>query len=396
MATSLAARWAVVAFALLLLVACRAPWSSAKRSTATAVTPEATATPATTASAPEPRATPFPSTPAATPAAISTVAPATPGHAATPAASPPAAPTVTTGQIASCCGTFAFVDASALLVYDAPPGKQAGSWLVNIHSGIRRYLAPHFGAPSAAGVVAVSRPDVGRTDILRLDGTVVATLENAGTTTWISPDGSRVAWLAREPQRTPSSLLARPVQLWTAGVDGSGAHAVAELLASDLAWLPDNRRVILLGRRLDGSSPGVWTIDVTTGAVVVLAEAPFPQALHLAPDGQSFAFLSTFTGHAEQDGEWAVSIDGSRRVHLPGVGGVRWAPDSRSLWQRQAGEGSDPDSLVELDVASGREMRRVRLAAQVRTDMWEVSPGGDAVVYWRDADGAVVIEPLSP
>ncbi|HET7035489.1 MAG TPA: hypothetical protein VFI42_07405 [Thermomicrobiaceae bacterium] len=298
------------------------------------------------------------------------------------------------GAIASCCGTFAWADADNVLVYDAASGNRAGSWLVNVHSGARRYLAPHFGPPSPAGLVAVSRPDVGQTDILRLDGTVVATLPNGGTTTWISPNGSRVAWLQRESQHTASSLLARPVQLWTAGIDGSGAHPVIELLASDLNWLPDNQRVLLLGRRLDGSDPGVWTIDVTTGSVAVLAAAPFPQALHLAPDGQSFAFLATFSGHADQDGVWVVSIDGGRRVHLPGVGGVRWASDSSSLWQHQTGTGSEPDTLVRLDAASGRELRRVRLGAQVRTDVWAISPGGDAVVYWRDADGAVVVEPL--
>src|SRR5579884_939832 len=184
MAAALNGRWVRVLgclAALWVCAACTAPWSRSNGRAANPIvarepsptigeaTPSATRAPV---NLPPATSTPVISTPTATP--LPTAAARSPS---TPARTP-APPVIASGVVSSCCGIFAWAGPDNLLVYDVPKGSQPGSYLVNAETGARQYLAPHFGLPNGGGLVAVSRPDVGQTDVLRLDGSVVATIKN--------------------------------------------------------------------------------------------------------------------------------------------------------------------------------------------------------------------------
>lgn len=396
----------------LALASCTSPWQQAgSRTPPPSAEPSAivVGTAATAADSTGPRAG---ASPIAAPTASQTPAPAATQTSPSPAAStsaqrstPTAEPTSTPSVdrepaqppviAAACCGVFAWLDDQTLAAYDTPNRQPAGSWLIDRRDGSRRYLAPHVGLPGAGSLLAVSRPDAGQTDILRADGSVVGVIRNGGTMTWISPDGSRVAWLARLPGSTSSSLVSRPVRLWVAGIDGAGARAVRDLRASQLAWLPDNRTVLLLGRDLDGGAAGVWSIDVETAATTVVARAAFPQSLQLAPDGTRAVFLATLSSNPADDGLWLLDLPSGATRRLAESGPFRWSGDDSRLWLLRLGAGSSGDRLELVDVQSGAIQRRVTLAGQVRQDDWAVAPGGGAVAFWRDEDGAVVIQNLT-
>ena len=364
-----------------LVVACRAPWQSS--------TPTATlASPAAAGSTPS--ATPTPSTP--TPAAsghTATAAVTTPQP--TPTATPVPGPTATVLTHSGCCGAFAWADATHLLAFDTPSGGQPGSWLFDVQGGSPPRVSPEFGPPSPAGIIPISDTHAGVTRLIKLDGTEVGRIQNGGVATWVSDDGRRVAWLQPLPGSTASSLLARPVRLWVANVDGSNARSLIDVLAAEVSWLPDNHRLLLVARALDASSPGVWLVDVDTGAHQVLVQATFVQALRLSPSGKWFTYLVTFSGDHARDGLWVGEVDGPQRLHVAGSAMVRWGPDDRTLWRLVLGPGSGDDQLVSVDVATGAEGRPNDIGGRVLNDDWEVAPDGRSVAYWRESDRNVVI-----
>ncbi|HET9017481.1 MAG TPA: hypothetical protein VFN57_17905 [Thermomicrobiaceae bacterium] len=317
--------------------------------------------------------------------------PATPATPATPTATP--RPTVRATQLtrSGCCGVFAWVDASRLLAYDTPTSAQSGSWLFDTSGGTPTRVSPEFGPPSPSGIVPISDPAAGVTRLIRLDGSTVSQIQNGGDPTWVSDDGKRVAWLQPLPGTTPSSLLNRPVRLWVSNIDGGDARAVIDMLAAEVAWLPDNRRVLVAARALDTTSPGVWLIDTATGAHQVLAAATFVQAVRLSPDGKWFSYLVTFSGNPARDGVWVGEIDSAVRHHVAGSAFIRWGPDDQTLWRLDFGVGSSDDQLVSVNLATGAVGRPIDLGGRVLNDDWEVSPNGRSVAYWRESDRNVML-----
>lgn len=338
------------------------------------------------------------SPPAGTPLPATATVVASPTIGPTPTSLPPATPTPTPVPVAQavttagCCGAFAWLNGSDLLTYDEPAGEPPGAYVANIESGARRRLDRVLGYPSSSGLIAIPDPAAGGTRIVQADGTLRGRIANGGAPTWIAPDGTRAAWLERLPRRTPSSLLPRPVRLWVAGVDGSGARAVMDLLTGQVQWLADSRRLVMVARATDGASPGIWVVDVDTGSRRVLLAAPFVQALRVSSDGTRVAYLVTFSGDPTRDGVGVAEIDGPGRWHLPFVGSYRWAGDNRSLWRLElAGPRGGNDHVVLVDVQTGVEQARVDLGGRVLNDTWEVAPGGHALAYWREADRQVVV-----
>lgn len=319
----------------------------------------------------------------------------TPPPTPTPSPTPTPAPTAAVATLGGRCGVFAWVDATTLLAYDNPPGEQPGAWLIDISRRSRTRFSSLFGLPSASGLTAVPNPAAGVTDVLKQDGTSVGKLPSGGTTAWISPDGSRAAWLQPLQVRTPSSLLSRPVRLWVSDTSGANARPVLDLLAAQVHWLADNRRVVAIARAADDSSPGIWVIDTETGAHRMVVAANFIQALVLSPDRTRVAYLVTFSRDPSRDGTQVAEIDGPGRWHVPMNGPFRWGADAHHLWVLSYGESADgPDRITVVDVESGAGRATVSLQGRVLEDAWLVAPDGKSVAYWREADRKVIV--LSP
>jgi len=373
-----------------VLAGCRAPWQG------TAATATSTSIAAAAPSSISAASTVAPTSTSPSPTAISvTTNPPLPTPAAPPTATPTPAAMATVLTHSGCCGVFAWTDPTHLLAYDTPSGGQPGSRFFGIQDGTSRLVTAEFGPPSPAGIIPISDTRSGVTHLVRLDGTEVGQIQNAGVATWVSNDGRRVAWLQPLPGSTASSLLNRPVRLWVANADGSNTRAVVDVLAAAVSWLPDNHRLLLAARALDASSPGVWLLDTDTGANRVLVPATFVQAVRLSPDGKWFSYLVTFSGSPAQDGLWVGQVDGGNRVHVAGSAMVRWGTDGHTLWRLVFGPGSANDQLVSVNVTTGAQGRAIDLGGRVLNDDWEVAPDGRSVAYWRESDrNVVVVTPL--
>ena len=292
--------------------------------------------------------------------------------------------------VAGCCGTFAWLDAQRLVVYDAPQGGDPGAWLVARDGSSRTHLDSVYGLPSPTGLVAVPDAAAGITRIRDAAGTVRGVIPNGGHVTWISPDGLRVSWLEPLPVRTPSSSVDRAARIWTAGVDGANPRAVADLLAAEVAWTADGHSLIAAARALDGSSPGIWVIDVESGATRVVVETAFPQNVRLSPSRTLVAYVETFSGDPATDGLWVASLTDERRRRVPvDATGYRWGATDDTLWLLEYDDAGD--RLVEVAAGSGDELRTIALDATVRGDVWEIAPDGRALAFWRDDAGTVEV-----
>lgn len=399
MTTPLVARlfWLVVTFAL-VTGGCR--WIDSDRVTSSQTSPVPvpallpTSTPERPAvvparTPPTTRATPTPTvslpTPGATPAqarVITPISPEPPGQQAEPRA------------VAACCGVFAWMDGERIVVYDVPHDAPAGAWLVELTSGESVRLGPRFGLPSPSGLVAVSDPSRGSTSVVDSTGREIGAVENGGTVAWLSPDGEWLAWLERLPVRTPSSSLNRVVRLWVAETRTGERRPLLDLQAASVTWFPDNRRLLVAARAPDGSDPGIWVIDRESGHIDVVVRGAFLYNVRLSPDGSRIGYVRALSGEPSLDGVWIVDLATGRTWRLPIGSGFRWAPDSSGIWLLSPSADGEPDRLVLVDVLDGTAVRSVRLAGRVSNATWDVAPSGDWVVFWRQEDGRVVVQPL--
>lgn len=360
-----------------LVAGCR--WTRSATPTIMPTLVEVTPTP-TLLLTPTPRPSPAP-TPTPEPALAQIV---TPGPAATPVPEEPPL------EVASCCGLLAWVDDDRLLVYDAPAGGSPGAWLVHLPDGQHRFLSPRFGLPSPAGIVAVPEPVSRQTTVLDLMGNVVSVLPNGGTLSWPAPNGRKVAWLERLPVRTPSSSVNRVMRLWVTDLASGERRSLLELQTAGLTWLPDSRRLLLGARTPQGERPGIWMIDVDSGEVDILVEGTFLYNVRLSPDGRRIGYVRALSGNPAQDGMWILDLESRATWRLPLAAGFRWAGSSEAFWVLVPGSGEQPDALVLVDARTGAVVRALSLPGQVLNSVWEISPDGRWVAFWRLQDQHVV------
>ncbi len=360
-----------------LVAGCR--WA---RSATPAMTPALVeVTPAATLPlTPTPRPSPAP-TPTPGPEPVQIV---TPGPTATPVPNGPPL------EVASCCGLLAWVDGDRLLVYDAPAGGSPSAWLVHLPDGQRRFLSPRFGLPSPAGIVAVPEPVDQQTTVLDLEGNVVGVLPNGGALSWPAPDGKRVAWLERLPVRTPSSSVNRVMRLWVSDLASGERRSLLELQAASIAWLPDSRRLLVGARTPQGERPGIWMIDVDSGEVDIVVEGTFLYNVRLSPDGRRIGYVRALSGDPTQDGLWILDLESGATWRLPLAAGFRWSGSGDAIWLLVPGSGEQPDTLVLVEARSGVPLRALSLPGQVLNSVWEISPDGRWVTFWRLQDQHVV------
>lgn len=122
---------------------------------------------------------------------------------------------------------------------------------------------------------------------------------------------------------------------------------------SEMAWAPDNTRLVYERRELSGSTAGqprLWWLDTISGETIPLIDEEKGPAYGatFSPDGQWLAYVSPV-----DEGVIVVNLnDGGQRL-LPSATGVspRWSPDSRSvvfsrhdLIVRHGAEGDEPGS----------------------------------------------------
>jgi Tol biopolymer transport system component len=381
---------------LLILVACS---SGATTQTAPPASPPAAPTILPIVAPTRAIPTPPPATPL--PAAArqddTTVAPTdTPPQATVPpptipatATAPPFKPSLTKLTDGGCCRNPAWhPDGARVLYADAVPGQQLAA----------TYAVPADGSGPPAvffSSAATVSPDGSRlafpdfanhvTRIQEFGKQSTATIANNAAYVWFSPDGRQVAWLALAPGAQPSSNVDRLVRIWVANADGANARTRGSVVrAADLTWFPDGQRLLFTGRDADGGNPGIYVFDTNTGTLTRIVDAFSPRSVRLAPDGTHIVYLAALEEKAEGNGLFMVNADGSAKRKLPLIGGIRWAPDSRSLIILPFQTDNGPDQLVRIDatsLATTALTDRAALPFRIAQDEWQLSPDGARIVF---------------
>ena len=162
----------------------------------------------------------------------------------------------------------------------------------------------------------------------------------------LSPDGTRIAYLA--PRPAPSGDERRLRELWLTGTDGQlGARRYAlsddaEQLTDD-SWSPDGRHLLLVSREATaggGQCQRLRLLDTSGGEhrdLIVLPSEVVPGSYAWRPDGQQVAFLTragriTALCLLTVSGEFRYLGDVGRddRPALP-FAPISWSPDGQRI-----------------------------------------------------------------
>jgi Tol biopolymer transport system component len=383
---------------LLILVACSggattqtAPPSSPPAAPTT-LPPAATATPPPVAARQNATTAAPVDTPTLAPASTATTVPAT-------ATTQPFTPSLTKLTDGGCCRNPVWhPDGTRVLYTDAVPGQRLAA----------TYAVPADGSgpptvffPSAATVAPdgsrIAFPDFANnvTRIQEFGKQSTATIANNAAYVWFSPDGRQVAWLALAPGPQPSSNVDRLVRVWVANADGSNARARGNVVrAAELAWFPDNQRLLFVGRDTDGGNPGIYVLDINAGTLTRVVEAFSPRGARLSPDGTHIVYLAALEEQPGDNGLFIVNADGSAKRKLPLIGGIRWAPDSRSMIILPVQTDNGPDQLVRIEattLATTPLTDRAALPFRVAQDEWQLSPDGARIVFNALTDSNIYV-----
>ncbi len=361
--------------------------------TALPATPQAAARDADSATPPTPTDTP---TPTSGPTATATPAPTV--------AAQPFKPFVMKLTDGGCCRNPVWhPDGARILYTDAAPNQPlAATWAVPADAS----GPPTVFFPSAATVAPdgsrIAYPDFTNhvTRIQEFGKQSTATIANNDAYVWFSPDGRQVAWLERAPGAQPSSNVDRLVRVWVANADGANARQRGNTVrAADLIWFPDGQRLLFTGRDTDGGNPGVYILDINAGTLTRIVDAFSPRGLRLSPDGTRIVYLAALEENPADNGLFIANADGSGKRKLPLVGGVRWAPDSKSLLILPFQTDNGADQLVRIDAATLGTTPltdRAALSFRVAQDEWEVAPDGTRIVFNALTDSNIYVLRFSP
>jgi Tol biopolymer transport system component len=290
-----------------------------------------------------------------------------------------------------------------VLYTDAVPGqKLAATYAVPADAS----GPPSVFFPSAATIAPdgsrIAFPDFANnvTRIQEFGKQSTATVANNAAYVWFSADGRQVAWLALAPGPQASSNVDRLVRIWVANADGSNARTQGGIVrAAELTWFPDGRRILFVGRDADGSNPGIYVLDINTGALTRVVDAFSPRGARLAPDGNHIVYLAALEEQADANGLFIVNADGSGKRKLPLIGGIRWAPDSRSIIILPFQSDNGPDQLMRIDatsLATTPLTDRAALPFRVAQDEWQLSPDGTRIVFNALTDSTIYVLRFTP
>ena len=292
-----------------------------------------------------------------------------------------------------CSGARWAADSARVLFYHRPDDAPVGLWSADT-SGTLTYLQPNFGHLSADNSIIVSR-NGGITLIEALDGSGSRPLHNDGVNTLPAPDGRHVAYLARLGMMGRNDPQHR---LMVAAVDGGEPITLLDLARADhLYWLPDSQRLVVFGWRPEGTSPGLWTVDISTGASKQIVQANYLTAVEVAPDGGWIAYLATLQPNAGDNGLWIVRPDGSERRHTGFSRAARWAADSQALLAMVPSGGGKELRRIELDGGAQTVIvGRAHADIDIEADDWSVAPDGRLIVYRSPRDRALWLLQIAP
>ncbi|HEX2910315.1 MAG TPA: hypothetical protein VH186_05865 [Chloroflexia bacterium] len=390
-------------FCLLSLPACTdnttAPTATSQPATPTVSVSQAS-TPATTAALTQAQvptattATQLPASTSTTAVSNTTAAVVTPVPATATSVSQSFRPVAKNIGSAGCCQEFSYSSDGKLVFYDKPAGdNRAGTWLLDPANAQRSYLTAGFGTFTPdRSLAALINDGAGTTTIQNLaDGKTLATLNNRASQTLFSPDKKQLAWALRLAQQEGPEAP-QHFELWAANLDGSNSRVVWKgTEIANLAWYPDNRRLLLTGRDASNQRFGLWIIDTTNGSANLAVDSKGLTSASLSPDGEWLAWWVTLQG-SNFSGVWIGHSDGSQANKVEWLGGFRWTAGHELLYipVRQSGDNSSALWSFNPDNNQSKQLTDpAAIPLKIVEDQWQAAPDGKTIAYRNAADNAL-------
>ncbi len=213
-------------------------------------------------------------------------------------------------------------DPTYTLVFDDMPIGRLGSPASYDFSpdGTRVVFRSHARGERSPGLYVADRTGMIVRPLLLIDA-VAGPTEGMWTPRW-SPDGTRIAFMARFPDRG----LAMGV--YVIDPDGGAVERIGEALGGDLAWTPDGSAVALVG-------PGMGRLvklDVTGSPMEEGLGGRLPQSTLVggySPDGRWLALdIRTERLGREMRDVWVATADGAERFYVTDAPGL----DANPAW----------------------------------------------------------------
>jgi serine/threonine protein kinase/Tol biopolymer transport system component len=216
--------------------------------------------------------------------------------------------------------------------------------------------------------------------LCRMDGSPVRLGEgNAGA---LSPDGK---WVISRLPKAGAGVILLPTGAGEPREIGTRGLSVRLGGPWSSAWLPDGKRILLVGREEGRGLNRLFVQDLDGNTHRPISPEGVGGYLAISPDG-------TLVAAPGPDGKIALyPVDGGEARAVPGAAEEdlpqQWSADGRSLYVRQhSGLHSDPERLFRLDVRTGarvlfRELLPEDPAGVVGTDQVRVTPDGRSYAY---------------
>jgi len=192
-----------------------------------------------------------------------------------------------------------------------------------------------------------------------------------------SPDGSTLAFVGRGDDGNP--------QIFIAGIDGSDVRQVTHdpVAAITPAWSPDGSRIAYEGGYGSGGVPGLFVLDVATGAatkVTGVSAANFPAWPTFTPDGSSLLYsVGAEVRTIPVAGGQGTLLFGHGRGGMGYAGNGSMSPDG-SLVTMMGNEPHGPGAGRFLANADGTDLRPIGGRAGESTPAGTWSPDGTRIV----------------
>jgi len=289
-----------------------------------------------------------------------------------------------------CTGAWWSSDGEQLLFVDRPADSPiAALWGVAAWPPGRPPEVVDANAGAPAGSPRFTARPAGDFSLIRnLESGEEWPLPTGGDPVLLSPDGQRAVWWDVSGGRADVDGL---ISIHGSDAFGRSPHLLTALWgATVVSFLPDQRRVLAIGRPLD-TFPlyAAVTLDVDSGEMVEIASGLWLAEALLSPDGRWVAYLTSLDrSHPERNGIWVAPIEGAahdtpRKMDF--VGAYRWRRGGQLLYVPMSTSDAT-DSIWQYDAATGTSVRLVGPEAGMRIagNDWVVSPDG-ASIAWLDA-----------
>jgi Tol biopolymer transport system component len=297
---------------------------------------------------------------------------------------------------ANCCQEFNFSSDGKFYYYDKPQASgRAGTYVYDLNSKQSTFLIEQFGSFSPdLSLLGVSRRDRGTTLIQQVkDGSTLATLQNKGENVVFSPDNSRLAYLLRLPTPEGASAPQR-FELWVGEVNGTNLRAVWTLREGDnLAWFPDNRRLLLTARDPPNQRFGLWVIDTQAPpaqAANLIVESKGLILARLSANAKNIAYGIALQGDVKS-GLWLIDENGTNPTKLSWQGSWEWsrAKADELFYVPVRSTGETSSSLWSYNVSTNQSTRLIDpnlLPLQIAENQMRISPDGKSLIYRKTGD----------